>query len=91
MLIFQQTVELYYSKNAGYSLENLGHLLLITLGTIFTCGMFVFACFPELSAVASFKKNFMAPPSNVEKSAKADEDKWEDEDRPMPKRRAKKN
>jgi hypothetical protein len=62
---------LYYSKNAGYSLENLGHLLLITLGTIFTCGMFVFACFPELSAVASFKKNFMAPPSNVDKSAKA--------------------
>ena len=87
---FPQTVELYYSKNAGYSLENLGHLLLITLGTIFTCGMFVFACFPELSAVVTFKKNFMAPP-NVEKNAKADEDKWEDEDRPMPKRRVKKN
>ena len=81
---------MYYSKNAGDSLENLGHLLLITLGTIFTCGMFIFACFPELSAVATFKKNFMPPP-NVDKNAKVDEDKWEDEDRPTPKRRAKKN
>jgi hypothetical protein len=82
-----QTVELYYSKNAGYSYENLGHLLLITLGTLFTCGMFVFACFPELSAVISFKKNFMAPP-RAEK-VKVDADQWEDEDRP--KRRIKKN
>lgn len=78
---------MYYSKNAGYSYENLGHLLLITLGTLFTCGMFVFACFPELSAVISFKKNFMGPP-RIEK-VKGDADQWEDEDRP--KRRVKKN
>lgn len=31
------------------------------------------------------------PPPNVDKNAKVDEDKWEDEDRPTPKRRAKKN
>lgn len=90
-----QTVELYYSKNAGYSFENLGHLLLITVGTLISCGMFVFACFPELSAVIIFKKNFMgaSPTSTVVIAGKGSDDKWEDdEDRPTTKgRKTKKN
>lgn len=79
-----QTVELYYSKNAGYSFENLGHLLLITIGTLFTCGMFIFACFPELSAVISFKKNFMGVSATTSEGkvggVDSEDNKWEDDE-----------
>ena len=41
--------------------------------------MFVFACFPELQAVMTFKKNFMGPSKTV---VVVNNDSDDDEDRP---------
>eukprot|EP00596_Hydrurales_sp_CCMP1899_P007491 CAMPEP_0119041774 /NCGR_PEP_ID=MMETSP1177-20130426/13565_1 /TAXON_ID=2985 /ORGANISM="Ochromonas sp, Strain CCMP1899" /LENGTH=187 /DNA_ID=CAMNT_0007008085 /DNA_START=272 /DNA_END=835 /DNA_ORIENTATION=+ len=87
---FNQTVDLYYSKNVGVSMENLGHLFMIVFGTLLSCSLFILVLFPELKVCILFKKHFLNGGKDIVVTPVEDNDETDEDEDDKPVKSAKK-